>query len=105
MASAAAAAVADVPVTKETALQMLQRIRDAAEEAIAQKSSCVFLVLRREHIPRGKFLIMCQTEGPRGQVVNAVHRDGMWKVTACFLASAVKVWCEKKIQTILKTAN
>ena len=100
-----AATVADVPVTKETALQMLQRIRDAAEDAIAQQSSCVFLVLRREHPPRGEFLIMCQTEGPRGQVINAVHRDGMWKVTASFRAKAVRVWCEKKIQSILETAN
>lgn len=94
-------AVAEVPVTRDTAVDMLQRIRAAAEEAIKQNSSCVFLVLRREHPPRGEYLIMCQTEGPRGQVINAVHRDGHWKVTASFRANQVASWCGKKIDEIL----
>lgn len=94
------ASSADVPVTKETALEMLQRIRAAAEAALSGGSSRVFLVIRRDHPPCGSSLIMCQTEGPRGTVINGVRQGNFWRVTASFRAASVAAFCSRKIEAI-----
>lgn len=94
-----------IEVTKETAIEMLQRIRTTAENALANGSSCVFLVIRRESPPRGEMVIMCQTEGPRGRVINAVHVKDYWRVTASFQAMTVAAWCSQKINEIISATN
>ncbi len=94
-----------ITVTKESAIDMLQKIRCAAENALTNGSSSVFLVIRRESPPRGETVILCQTEGPRGRVLNARLNHDHWQVTASFRATAVAAWCTQKVNQIIAETN
>ena len=91
-------------MTRETALQTLQNIRTAAEAALTEGVSAIMVTVFREHPPTGEAVLLCGQSGPRGLVINAKH-DGErnWKVTARFQAARLITFCNKAIESILKS--
>lgn len=90
-------------ISKDSAIHILQRIREAAESALAAGVACVCLTVRRDSPPTASHVLLATHSGPRGELLNVMPDATGFRVVGRFRCAAVISWCTKTIATILQS--